>query len=329
VRKFGHGECLEYVETRQNGNFLSGRDVRAVSRDYQETVGASEGSDVARTLPGQGVYVGCRKAPVEACRQEVGEAGLFLERFAEGSLEPREWARLSAAENVQRGNHEKLERNHGGDWVAGETKDQGVTAAAKDRGLSGADSDSVEEKLGAHAFENRFDEIVLAHGDTAGKDENVFTEALLDLGGQIIDTIEGVDQGNGLATSEPDLGSEGDGIAVADVEGVGCFGDRHDFVACGEDGDARSLVTAELGGADLRGDCQLGITEAQSWREGNIPGAGLTATRHDILAGLCGAIKGHVVTRSTSEFDHHDGVRAGWSGCAGHDLYAGAGSERD
>jgi hypothetical protein len=50
--QFCHVVCLEYVGAGQNGNFLSGSDVRAVSGYQEKAIGMGERGDIAGALPG-------------------------------------------------------------------------------------------------------------------------------------------------------------------------------------------------------------------------------------------------------------------------------------
>src|SRR5437868_9294199 len=86
--------------------------------------------------------------PHDVSRQEVDEAGLFGHGLGELRLHEWERARCGAAEDVDRGGDEELERDHRGNGVSGEAEDRGILAAGKNYGLAGPDRDGVEQKLG-------------------------------------------------------------------------------------------------------------------------------------------------------------------------------------
>lgn len=245
---------LEYIGTRENGNDLSRGNVVAVSGDDEETVGAAEGGDVAGALPGQGVDQRRGGRPFEASRQEVREAGFFVERLRESGVQEKKRASGGAAKEIDGRGDEELKGDHGGDGVAGQAEDEFVAAASEDGGLARTNGDGVKEEFRAEGFEDGFDEIVLSHGDAAGEDEDVALEAEFNFCAEVIDAIESVAERDGLAASKTDLCGEGDAIAIADVKGTGRFGDGNNFVAGGEDGDEGLLVAKQIGGADLSGD---------------------------------------------------------------------------
>jgi hypothetical protein len=245
---------LEYIGTSENGNDLSCGNVVAVSGDDEETVGAAEGGDVAGALPGQGVDQRRGGRPFEASRQEMREAGFFVERLRESGVQERKRTSGGAAEEIDGRGDEELEGDHGGDRITGQAEDEFVAAASEDCGLARANRDGVEEEFRAEGFEDRFDEIVLAHRNATGENKNVVLEAEFDFCAEVVDAIESVAERDGLAASKTDLCGEGDAIAIADVKGTGRFGDGNNFVAGGEDGDEGLLVAKQIGGADLSGD---------------------------------------------------------------------------
>src|SRR5260370_13404606 len=168
---------LDYVEARQNGNFLSRGNVLAVSRNDDEAVGVGERGDVARALPCEGLDFGRDAGPFKMSGKEVGKAGLLMKRLGEVGFEKRKGARAGAAEHVDRGCDEELEGDHVGDGISWKAEHKSVSATAEDRGLAGADGDGVKIEFGAEGLQDGFDEVVFAHGDTAGEAEDVVLEA--------------------------------------------------------------------------------------------------------------------------------------------------------
>src|SRR5579883_676323 len=142
---------LDYVEARQNGNFLAGGDVRAVSGHHQEAVGLRQGGDIAGTLPVQRLHLRRDAGPFETGWKKVCEARLFVQSFDEGGLKQGELPRRRAAEDVDRGNHEQLESDHGGDGISRQAEYQRVAAATEDRGLARADGHGIKIKFRAQA----------------------------------------------------------------------------------------------------------------------------------------------------------------------------------
>src|SRR5207302_5609082 len=139
-----------------------------------------------------------------------------------------------------------------------------------------------------------FDEVVLAHGDAAGEDQDVFLEAALDSGAEFLDIVGSVAEQNWLAAGEADLCGQGDTVGVADLERTreGVNGD--DFVAGGKNGDARPGGATEFGGADLRGDGELGVAEAGARSEDDSAGSSFCAAGDDGLSGAGEIGRAHV-----------------------------------
>jgi hypothetical protein len=77
----------ENVLARQNRNRFSNREIAAVSRDVQEAITFCDGSKIAGALPVQRFYDWRGIGPLKASRPKVGEAGFFVERFAEARFE--------------------------------------------------------------------------------------------------------------------------------------------------------------------------------------------------------------------------------------------------
>ena len=126
--------------------------------------------------------------------------------------------------------------------LPGRPKTRVLRQRPKTVGLPGRIATASKKNSAPIAFQDGLDQVVLAHRDAAGEDQDVLAQALLDFCGEIVDTIEGVTKRNGFASSETNLRREGNGVAVANVKRAGSFGDGYDFVAGGEDGDARLFV---------------------------------------------------------------------------------------
>jgi len=124
-----------------------------------------------------------------------------------------------------------------------------------------------------------------------------------------------------------DLRGERDGVAVANVERAGSFGDGDHFISSREDRHPRFLVAPNRGGADLSGHRQFRETETEARRKREVACVGFAAARNDVLAGLRGAVDGDGLTGAVCELDHHDGVGIGRHSGPGHDLDARAGSQ--
>ena len=266
--------------------------------------------------------------PFEACREKVGEAGLFLDSFHQGGFEQRKRTRRRAAKKVKRRNSEQLKGDHGGDGIPRQAEDPGLAAAPEDGGFSRANGNRVKEKLSAKALENGFDEVVLSHRDTARKDKNIFLEAEFDFRGEIIDAIEGVAQGNGFGAGEAHLRGKRDAVAVADMKGSGSFRDRDKFIAGGKNGYVGLFCAQQVGRADLRCDREFGETEARAGLQGELSSAGFTAARHDILSGFGGTVESDGLAVALGKLDHYDGIGSWRHRGAGHDLNAGARDKR-
>jgi hypothetical protein len=222
-----------------------------------------------------------------------------------------------------------LEGDHGGDGIAGQAKDEFVAAASEDCGLAGANRDGVKEEFRAEGFENRFDEVVLSHGNAAGEDEDVMLEAELDFGAEVVDAIEGVAEGDRLASGETHLRGEGDAVAIANVKWAGRFDDGNNFVTGGKDGDAGLLGAEQIGGADLRGDREFCEAETEAGLKNQVTGMRFTSLRNDVLARLGVAIERDSVAGAAGKLNHDDGIGTGRDGGTGHDLDACAGIERN
>ena len=120
------------------------------------------------------------------------EAGFFVERLRESGVQERKRTSGGAAEEIDGRGDEELEGDHGGDRITGQAEDEFVAAASEDCGLARANRDGVEEEFRAEGFEDRFDEIVLAHRNATGENKNVVLEAEFDFCAEVVDAIERV-----------------------------------------------------------------------------------------------------------------------------------------
>src|SRR5579859_4902788 len=286
-----------------------------------------ERRDVTGALPGERPDFGGDAGPFEMCGEEVGEAWFFVERFGEVGFEQRKRPRVGAAEDVDRGSDEELERDHGGDGIARETEHKGVAAATKDGRLARPNRDGVEIEFGTEGLQNGFDEVVFAHGDATRQNQNVLLEAEFDFGAEVVHTIKRVAQENGFAPGQADLRCQGDAVAVANVKGAGLFRNGNDFVAGGKYGDARAARAKQLCGADLRGEGEFREAEAVARPQGEVAGVGFASLLNYVLAWVGCALERNIVRDAVGEFDHDDGVGPYRHRGAGHDLDTRARSE--
>ena len=77
-------------------------------------------------------------------------------------------------------------------------------------------------------------------------------QAASDFFTKIFGLIGGVGENDWFSAGVADLRGQRDAVAVANLEGAGRGVYRDDFVAGGEDGDARFFCATEFGGAELR-----------------------------------------------------------------------------
>src|SRR6266478_8412209 len=160
----GHGEEISnYILSQQDLHGISSADQSAICGDYQKAVCARQCGYVSRTSPRQSFYFWSCAAPFDSGGEKVCQALLFFQRRAQPRFDEWQMARGCAAEQVDRGHYEQLERHHRGNRVAGKSEDESVSAFSEHGRPSGADRYGVEIKLRTQIFQHRFNQVVLPH----------------------------------------------------------------------------------------------------------------------------------------------------------------------
>src|SRR5262249_47559475 len=149
------------VLAEKHGHGLANRDLLTVGGDNQEAVRSGKGGDVAGTAPFDRGDLRVKSLPFDSSRDEMGQSGLLFDRSGERGAKKRQRPRVGAVQQIDRGPDEKLERDHGRDRIAWKAKNEFVFAARENRGLAGANRDSVEEDLGTERLQHGLNEIVL------------------------------------------------------------------------------------------------------------------------------------------------------------------------
>ena len=110
----------------------------------------------------------------------------------------------------------------------------------EDEGFAGLDFYPSEVEMRAEAGDRGFDEIVFSGRDAAGDEKHIGLCSLSQCGVEGVGSVGGGGQDEWFATGLCNEGSKHRGIGVADFAGAGCGVDGNEFVAGGEDGDART-----------------------------------------------------------------------------------------
>ena len=153
-------------------------------------------------------------------------------------------------------------------------------------------------------------------------------EAALDFGAEIVGAIASVAEQNRFAAGGFGLRGERDAVAVANLEWAGLLLHEDDFVAGGENRDARFHGAERLGGADLRGERYFGVANARARSENDLAAFALRC-RAARCSGRDCAVRSKLTLSPlrVRVLDHHDSVGAGRDARASHDLHAGPACE--
>ena len=200
--------------------------------------------------------------------------------------------------------------------------------ASKDQGRAGPDLHTCEEEFGAAAGEGGLDVIIFAGGDAAREQDQVGLEGSLDEGDGCVQVVGSDGEEFGYAACGMDLGGEGPGVRVADLEGARCSFHRDDFVSGGENGNAGEAIDRNGRGADGREHRYMGEAQTGTAAKHGIALAGFAPGGVDEFAGLRGTVRGHTAFGDLCVLHHHHRVGAVRERGAGHDADAFAGLHR-
>lgn len=201
---------------------------------------------------------------------------------------------------------------------------------SENEGFAGLDLYAGEVELCAEAGEGGFDEVVLARGDSAGDEEHVGLNGFSQRGVESFGGVGGGGKDEGIATGTGDERGEHGSVGVADFAGAGGDIDGNEFVAGGEDGDARPCKDFEPGVAAGGGEGDLRGAELDTGRKEFVAAAGLRASGDDVIAGIDGSrcIQRDRAAGFFDVLEHDDAVGAFGDGRAGHDLPCGGRGQR-
>ncbi len=95
----------------------------------------------------------------------------------------------------------------------------------------------------------------------------------------------------------------------------------HNFIAGGDYRHYRPAVDRDAGPSDRRQQCDIGVIQPLAGVQDHLARRRLAALWIDELVRFGRAVDRHASTVAPRVLDHHDGVRAGRNGRAGHDLH--------
>ena len=180
---------------------------------------------------------------------------------------------------------------------------------AVDQWLAGAHGDLPEIQLQIAGGQGVLDQIVLAHAGAARGDEHVRT------GGRVGGLCDGLavvrrdGQDDGIAAAGAHQGGEGVGVGGDDAARRDGLAGQGDFVAGGEQHDARPAVHAHprvVGGGD---EADVTGVEAAAGGNKHVPDGEILAGAADVAAGYDSLVHPHLVAVGGGVFLQQDGVR--------------------
>src|SRR4029077_11411390 len=131
-----------------------------------------------------------------------------------------------------------------------------------------------EEELGAALGERLLHQVVLAHGNAGGEEEEIAAQSLLDPGVQRIRVVTRNAENFGSAARGLDLCSQGVAVGIADLVGAGLRVHFYDFIAGGEDGNFRTAKDPQQVLAHRGGDRDGTVINAYAWRQQHLAPTG-------------------------------------------------------
>ena len=190
---------------------------------------------------------------------------LFVDRRRELCSKNRQRPGIPAIQNIHGRQDKELERYHRRNRIPRQTEDQLVAACSKNRGPPGTNRNSRVVKFGAEIGEHLLDQIVLAHRNAPGKNQDVRFEAAFYGRPQRNFFIGSVSELDSFRATSARQNFERDSIAVANLERAGSCPRVDDFIPGGKDGQARLGKNFEACGSGLCRESQFGITQASSF----------------------------------------------------------------
>ena len=256
-----------------------------------------------------------------------GPVGVEGQGLREAGLDLAKVGILPAGHFAQGGHDEQVEGYEAADGIAGEAEDE--AAAVFDVGggegdrFAGLHADTAVVH-GAGVFEERFDQVEIAHGDAAGCQEDVgLHKTAVDAELEGFLCVAGDAQVDRLAAGGVDGGQEHGAVAVADLAGAEGFSGLDEFVAGGEDGhfgtgvygyvdDAGGGEQADFGGVEALAGGQYCLAYLNVYAYLTHVGAGFRLLIDANPGRVCGGIQAFRL------FDHDDSVGPigqGGTGC--------------
>ena len=186
--------------------------------------------------------------------------------------------------------------------------------------LARLNANAGEQKSSVERSQYLFDQIVLAHGNPAADQQQIALEAFAQQQRQFVGAIGRDRKNDGLTASGINLGGQRVAVGIANFVGAGRQVDVDQFVAGGQNGNARPAISRDLGASDGGGDSDDGMVHASPTRDHGGALSCFGAGGNNVLAGSHRAMHGHGGVFALGIFDHHDGIGARWNGRARHDF---------
>ena len=232
------------------------------------------------------------------------------------------------------GYDKEVEGYQAADGIAGQAEDEAAAlyyvGGGEGDGFAGFHADAAVVD-GAGVFEERLDQVQIAHGDAAGCEQDIgLIEALLDAGLERVLGVAGDAEVDRFSADGADGRQEHGAVAVADLAGAEWLTRFDQLVAGGQDGNFGTGKDGYVDDAGCGEQPDLGWVETFSGGQDGLSGLHVDTYRAHVVAGLNLLVDANqggisVGLQPFGFLDHDDGVGPCGQGCAGCDVGDGAG----
>ena len=265
----------------------------------------------------------------EACGQEACETELMPKRCFKASREQRQDGLRFTGEQFECRAGEELEGDERGAWIPRKAEDRLGGARAKNRGLTGLNTDTLDIEQRTEFAQSRLDQIVLAGRHAAADHEHVGGETLHE---------QRIESGTGIARDGKDgrfaprpahQRGQHVRIGVADLVRLRFFVERYDFIAGGKNGHTRTGENRNGRTACAGQSCDVARIEPGALRNQFRAGSCFGTAAVDELTRLGSAVDFDIAVHASDMLDHDNSVGTFGKRCTGHDFNRLARAECD
>ena len=183
------------------------------------------------------------------------------------------------------------------------------------------DQRSGEEELRSQTGKRLFNQIKLAHGNAAGKQQQVRrVQADMYKRGELALFIRSNRELHRLTSSLQNLCGKGVAVRVADLMRSWNIRDIDEFITGGKDCNPRSAIHRQFGTPNSGGQRDLGRTDVRARSKKHVASMRFSPGRNQVFAWLGAALNFHLTDGKQCVLDHYNGIGPGRDRGAGHDL---------